>query len=106
VNALGDAKKREVTVSATAVNQGPGVYPMILNSLFGTKFKVIAGYSTSGMHMAVEQHEVDGLCGLAYQTYQANGLGRWFTDKDVNVLVQFGMKRNADLPDVPLVNEL
>jgi tripartite-type tricarboxylate transporter receptor subunit TctC len=103
---LDDAKKREVTVSATAVNQGPGVYPMMLNSLLGTKFKVIAGYSTSGMTMAVEQHEVDGLCGLAYQTYQANGLGRWFTDKDVNVLVQFGMARNAALPDVPLVNDL
>ncbi|HWG03928.1 MAG TPA: hypothetical protein VG271_02845 [Beijerinckiaceae bacterium] len=106
VKTLDDAKQREVTVSATAVNQGPGVYPMMLNSLLGTKFKVIAGYSTSGMTMAVEQHEVDGLCGLAYQTYQANGLGRWFTDNDVNVLVQFGMARNPALSDVPLVNDL
>jgi tripartite-type tricarboxylate transporter receptor subunit TctC len=106
VKTLDDAKKREVTVSATAVNQGPGVYPTILNSMFGTKFKVIAGYSTSGMHLAVERGEVDGLCGLAYQTYLANGLANWFTDEDVNVLVQMGLAKNPALPDVPLADDL
>jgi len=106
VKTLEDAKKREVTVSATAVNQGPGVYPTILNTMFGTKFKVIAGYSTSGMHLAVEQGEVDGLCGLAYQTYLANGLANWFTDKKVNVLLQMGLAKNPDLPDVPLADDL
>lgn len=49
VKSLDDATKQEVTVSATGVSAGPGVYPKILNTLFGTKFKVISGYTTSTM---------------------------------------------------------
>ena len=63
IKTLEDATKREVTVSATAVSAAPGVYPTILNALFGTKFKVIAGYTTGGMQLAVERGEVDGICG-------------------------------------------
>ena len=105
IKTLEDATRHVVTVSATAVNQGPGVYPSILNSLLGTKFKVIPGYSTGGMTMAVEQGEVEGLCGYAWQTYQAIG-SKWFKDKDVNILAQFGLQKNPDLPNVPLVDDL
>ena len=92
IKTLEDATKREVTVSANAVNNRPGVYPTILNALFGTKFKVIAGYSTGGMQLAVERGEVEGLCGYSWQSYQAIG-SKWFADKDVNILVQMGLAR-------------
>lgn len=105
IKTLEDATKREVTVSATAVSAGPGVYPTILNAMFGTKFKVIAGYSTGGMPLAVERGEVDGLCGYAWQSYLANG-SKWFADKDVNILVQMGLAKSPDLPDVPLARDL
>jgi tripartite-type tricarboxylate transporter receptor subunit TctC len=105
IKTLEDATKREVTVSAIAVNAHTGVYPAILNALFGTKFKVISGYSAGGMHLAVERGEVEGLCGLAYQSYQADG-SKWFVDKDVNVLVQMDLEKNPDLPDVPLADDL
>jgi tripartite-type tricarboxylate transporter receptor subunit TctC len=102
---LGDATKREVTVSATGVSAGPGVYPTILNAMFGTKFKVIAGYSTGTMPLAVERGEVDGLCGYAWQSFLANG-SKWFADDKVNILVQMGLTKNPDLPDVPLARDL
>ena len=102
---LEDATKREVTVSATSVGQGPGVYPTILNAMFGTKFKVIPGYSTGGMPMAVESGEVDGLCGYAWQSFLANG-SKWFADNKVNILVQMGLAKNPELPDVPLADDL
>lgn len=105
IKTLEDATKREVTVSATAVSGGPAVYPIILNALFGTKFKVIAGYSTGTMPLAVERGEVDGLCGLAWQSYQAAG-SNWFADNKVNILVQMGFEKNPDLPDVPLAGNL
>lgn len=105
IKTLEDATKHVVTVSATAVNQGPGVYPSFLNALFGTKFKVIAGYSTGGMLLAVEQGEVEGLCGYAWQSYQAVG-SKWFVDKKVNILVQTGLEKNPNLPDVPLADDL
>jgi tripartite-type tricarboxylate transporter receptor subunit TctC len=105
IKTLEDATKREVTVSATAVSVAPGVYPTILNALFGTKFKVIAGYSTGGMPLAVERGEVEGLCGYAWQSFQAVG-SKWFVDKDVNILVQMGLEKSPDLPDVPLADDL
>ena len=102
---IDDARKRVVPVSATGVSAGPGVYPVILNSVLGTKFKVITGYSTGEIPLAVERGEVDGLCGYAWQSYQANGT-RWFDDQRVNILVQMGMSKNPDLPDVPLAKDL
>jgi tripartite-type tricarboxylate transporter receptor subunit TctC len=105
IETLEDATKREVTVGANAVTDHGGVYPIILNALFGTKFKVIAGYSTGGMHLALERGEVEGLCGYSWQSFQAIG-SKWFVDKDVNTLVQMGFEKNPDLPDVPLADDL
>lgn len=102
---LQDAMEREVTVSTAAVNSGPGVYPVILNSLLGTKFKIIAGYSTNTEILAVDRHEVDGLCGYAWESYQTIG-SKWFTDKSINILAQMGLSKSPDLPDVPLVEDL
>src|ERR1043166_8765930 len=48
IKTLADATKREVPVAATGVAAGPGIYPKILDALFGTKFKVIAGADTGG----------------------------------------------------------
>ena len=105
IKTLDDATKHEVTVSAGTVNGGPGIYPAILNALFGTKFKVIAGYSTGGIPLAVERGEVDGLCGFAWQSYQAVG-SAWFADDKVNILVQMGLQKNSDLANVPLAIDL
>jgi tripartite-type tricarboxylate transporter receptor subunit TctC len=105
IRSLEDVTKRVVTVSATAVSGSPGVYPAVLNSLFGTKFKVIAGYSTDGMPLAVERGEVDGLCGYAWQAYLANGT-HWFADKTVNIIAQMGVEKISALSDVPLASDL
>jgi tripartite-type tricarboxylate transporter receptor subunit TctC len=105
VTTLDDAKKKIVTVSAGGVTGGPGVYPAILNSMFGTKFKVIAGYTMGGLQLAVDRGEVQGRCGYAWESYQAIG-SKWFKDKTVNILVQFGLEKNPDLPVVPLATDL
>jgi predicted outer membrane repeat protein len=105
IRTLADATKREVPVAATGVSAGPGIYPKILNALFGTRFKVIAGYDTGGMRLAVEKGEVEGICGLAWQTYKAISFD-WIEGHKLRVLVQMGLTRNAELADVPLAVEL
>ena len=105
IRTLADATKREVPVAATGVSAGPGIYPKILNALFGTRFKVIAGYDTGGMRLAVEKGEVEGICGLAWQTYKAISFD-WIEGHKLHVLVQMGLTRNAELDDVPLAVEL
>ena len=105
IKTLADATRRSVPVAATGVSAGPGVYPKILNALFGTKFKVISGYDTGSMRLAVEKGEVEGICGLAWQTYKAISFD-WIESKKLNVLVQLGLAKNAELPDVPLALDL
>lgn len=105
IRSLEDATQREVPVSATGVSAGPGVYPKILNALFGTKFKVISGYDTGGMRMALEKGEVEGICGLAWQTYKVIAPD-WIERKKIRVLAQMGLEKNAELSDVPLAADL
>src|SRR5262249_7976606 len=57
VRTLDQAKTREVTVAATSSVANVGTLPQILNALIGTKFKLIAGYSTGGMRLALERGE-------------------------------------------------
>ena len=104
IASIADAGKRVVTVGANAVNDHGGVYPKVLNDLMGTQFKVIAGYSTGGRNLAFERGEVEGLCGYAWQSFQAIGVP-WFEKKQVNMLMQMGRTRNAELPDVPLASD-
>lgn len=38
-------------------------FPALFNNLLGAKFKLVKGYpSTSNVHLALERHELDGLC--------------------------------------------
>ena len=105
IKTLEDATRRDVPVAATGVSAGPGVYPKILNALLGTRFKVISGYDTGSMRLAVEKGEVDGICGLAWQTYKAISYD-WIENRKINILVQLGLEKNAELRDVPLAVDL
>ena len=79
--------------------------PRIANTLLGTKFKVVSGYADTDLALALERGEVEGLCGLAYSTLKATR-PNWFTESKVNVLLQIGLSRAPDLPDVPSALEL
>ena len=106
VKTLDDAKTREVLVSSTGRNSTPAIFPRILNALFGTKFKIISGYSTSEMRLALEKGEVQGICGLAWQTLQSASPA-WIAGNDLNVILQMGLVKDKDLPaSVPLALDL
>ena len=58
---LDDAKTKEIVVGAQAPGSTQYDYPVLANSLFGFKFKVITGYeSTPKIHLAMERGEVHG----------------------------------------------
>jgi tripartite-type tricarboxylate transporter receptor subunit TctC len=102
VQTIEDATSREVRVSTTGLAGNSTKMPLMLNMLLGTKFKVIAGYTSSGMRLAVERGEVEGICGVPYDTYQAAN-PEWLADKKVRFILQTGSKPIKALPDVPLL---
>ncbi len=101
---IADAKLHEIPVAGTGPGSPSVGYPMLLNALAGTKFKVIGGFrgSTEGM-LAAERGEVDG--GLtSWQTIKVTRKAAYDSGQ-LRVLVQFAPQREKDLP-VPAVVEL
>src|SRR5262249_15701622 len=102
IKTIEDAMKREVRVSTTGLTGNSAKTPVMLNILLGTKFKLIAGYTTTGMRLAVERGEVEGICGFSYATYAAASPG-WLKDHLIRFILQSGSRPAKELPDVPLL---
>jgi tripartite-type tricarboxylate transporter receptor subunit TctC len=100
-----EARAHEVIVSASGATSNSAMMPKIAITLLGTKFKIVAGYTDNDLALAMERGEVEGLCGLAYSTLKAMQ-PNWFAEKKVNMLLQIGLTRAPDLPDVPSALEL
>jgi tripartite-type tricarboxylate transporter receptor subunit TctC len=104
IKTIEDAMAREVVTSSTGATGNSSTLPALLNQLLGTKFKVINGYGTSEMRLAVERGEVEGICGLSYTTLIASSPA-WILDKKINILLQTGDERHHAMQDVPLAVE-
>jgi tripartite-type tricarboxylate transporter receptor subunit TctC len=106
VKTIADARTHQVIVAAAGATSNSAIVPNMLNELIGTRFKVVPGYDTaSGLTMAVERGEAEGICGLSWSTIKASRT-HWITDKLLNVIVQMGLSKLRDLPDVPSALDL
>jgi tripartite-type tricarboxylate transporter receptor subunit TctC len=105
VKTFADALKTEATLSATGVGSTVSVYPTVLNNVLGTKFKLIMGYKGSNEAMlAVERGEAEGhsTSWTALKVAHPD----WIREKKVAILVQFALKRHAEMPDIPTAVDL
>ena len=74
--------------------------------MFGAKIKIVTGYpGTNEIQLAAERGEVDGLCGLSWSTLKGR-YPHWLKEKKANILVQAGIKRQPELPDIHSASEL
>lgn len=106
IKSINDVFKKELLLGATGVGSGTTVYPVLTNNLLGTKFKIIAGYKAAPeVDLAMARGEVEGRAGNNFQSLQANHPD-WLAEKKVVILVQIGLDRDPDYPDVPLLTEL
>jgi tripartite-type tricarboxylate transporter receptor subunit TctC len=98
-----DLRNYETVVGSGGPASTDTIYPNIMNALFGTKFRVIHGYEAAAQtHIAMERGEVDGRCGMTWDTLQAIK-PEWITEKKVSIPVQFALEKHRDLPRVPSV---
>lgn len=104
IKTIEQAKTREIVVAATGATGNAATLPKIVNAMLGTKFKVVGGYETTESRLAVERGEAEGICGLSWSTLKASN-PEWTQNKRMNILLQTGNTRQAELPDVPLLSE-
>ena len=103
---LDDTKKQEFIVAGTGAGSETDSYPLALNAALGMKTRIITGYlGTKETFMAIESGEVHGRCGMSLSSLRASKPD-WLRDKKINILLQIGAERNAEIADVPYVFDL
>jgi tripartite-type tricarboxylate transporter receptor subunit TctC len=82
------------------------IYPTVMNSLLGTRFKLVTGYqSTAEIGLAMERGEVQGRAGNNFNSLKAENAELLKTGKIV-LITQIGLERDPEFPDLPLMTEL
>jgi tripartite-type tricarboxylate transporter receptor subunit TctC len=102
VRSMQDFFKQEVLVgSSGGGDASTEVYPNLFNHLAGTRFKVVSGYKGNGESMlAMERHEVHGIVGTELSSLRATRPD-WIRDNKIRIVMQIGLSKADDLPDVP-----
>jgi tripartite-type tricarboxylate transporter receptor subunit TctC len=106
IKTLDEVKSREVIMGALTDGGTMGGYPMLLNYALHTKFKVVPGYNSgTEVNLAMERGEVQGRGSNPWSSWKSTHMD-WITQKKIVPLVQIGLKKDPDLPDVPLLTDL
>jgi tripartite-type tricarboxylate transporter receptor subunit TctC len=105
IRTIDDAKKREVVMGATGISGTSAMYPLLLNKIVGTRFKIVTGFpGMSNTWIAMERGEIDGGSNSVASLRSAKA--DWLKDKKVNVLVQISLEKHPEFSGVPLLYEL
>lgn len=102
---LEGAKQHEVVVSSTGPGSITHQLPSLLNNIFGTRYKIVAGYQAMGeMTLAIDRGEVHG---------RAGSLVGWTQSRPQDVadgkfvhVIQVGLTKDPSIPQVPLLLDL
>jgi tripartite-type tricarboxylate transporter receptor subunit TctC len=98
------ARTREVVLGSTGVTSS--MVARTLNAVLGTKFKLVQGYpGTPEINLAMQRGEMMGSGGTTWAGLQVSS-HELIEKKLLNFLVQTGARKEAALPDVPLLLDL
>jgi tripartite-type tricarboxylate transporter receptor subunit TctC len=100
-----DMKSQETIVGCTGTTAQSYQYPALLKVLGGYKYKMICGYPGANEYsVALERGEID-LVSSAWNSWRVTHR-RQLDSGDLVAVIQTGLKRNHELMDVPLMQEL
>lgn len=106
VKTIEEAKRKEVIMGATGAAGTKAAYPALLNNTVGTKFKIVTGYEGGNtLRLAMERGEVSGDGSARWSSWKSTKPD-WVKDNKIIALVQIGLKKDDDLPNVPLLTDL
>lgn len=92
----------EMVVGGAGATADTESTPRLLNATIGTKFKIIPGYKGStSLLLSVENGELQGIADWAWPNIKSRRPD-FLREKKITLLLQNGLEKEADLPDVPL----
>jgi tripartite-type tricarboxylate transporter receptor subunit TctC len=101
-----DLLTKPSVVGSSGVGSQMETFPVMLNTLFGAKIKVISGYKGGNeVYLAMERGEVDGRCASSVSSINSTRPD-WFPQNKVTAPIQVALERNAMFPDTPALVEM
>jgi tripartite-type tricarboxylate transporter receptor subunit TctC len=95
---IDDVLRREMITGTSGTSTYD--FPVVMNNVIGAKFKLVKGYGGSAaLRLAMERGEIEGFCGVGYNSMRTAGL----SDGKANILVQVGLAKNPHMPNVPFI---
>jgi tripartite-type tricarboxylate transporter receptor subunit TctC len=88
VKSFKDLLAQELIIGASQPGTSTRDFPVLLNTMAGTKFRIVTGYpGTREITLAIEKGEVQGLCGFSWSSLSAQRPD-WIKTGFIRVLVQ------------------
>ena len=100
--------EKEFVVGGTNAGSSISIVPFILNSLVGTKFKIVQGYaSTSTILLAMQRREMDGMCGWGWDSARVQAL-QLIEQNELKLALDIGNEPHPELKarGVPFVMDM
>jgi tripartite-type tricarboxylate transporter receptor subunit TctC len=103
---IDDVKKQQMVVAGTGAGSETDTWPVVLNDVLGTRFKLVTGYlGTQETVLAIERGEAHGRCMFSQSALKISKPD-WLREKKINLLVLAALERSAEFPGVPAVLDL
>ena len=105
VTSVAELKTKEAILGGTGPGSSIVIFPMAMNAVLGTKFRIVTGYkSSTEVFLAMERGEVVARSGTLPSLQ--SGYPQWLAENKIRFLAQVGLKRDRELTDVPLLTDL
>ncbi|MEE8334058.1 MAG: hypothetical protein V3R85_09440 [Alphaproteobacteria bacterium] len=104
IREFADIRTKPLIVASSGTGSPTFLMPALINSMLGTKLKIVKGYKGSRkMQLSMEQGETQGIA-IGWTAWYS-GRPQWFGTKDSFAIpiIQNGYKREAGLENVPLI---
>jgi len=106
VKGVADMYQAPLIFGGTSRTGSGGADIALVNNVLGTKFQLVTGYKGGAeIDLAIERGEVHGRAGQSWDGWKLTKPD-WIKEGKLKVLMQMGLARDKDLPDVPLMTEL
>jgi len=103
---IDDVKTQQMIVAGTGAGSETDTWPIVLNDVLGTKFKLVTGYvGSQETILAIERGEAHGRCVFSLSALKI-ARPDWLRDRKINVLVLTALEKSAEFPGVPAVVDL
>jgi tripartite-type tricarboxylate transporter receptor subunit TctC len=106
IKSWADMRTKHYLIGGSAAGAESDVFPTVLRNMFHLPLKIVTGFpGGSDINLAMERHEVDGRCGWSWTSLLSRSKAM-LDSKTIDITLQIGLQKHADLPDVPLVMDM